>query len=391
MPLSRDQRVRSLLGVIAAMAVVNLVYGISFPLLALVLDAQGVSKSLIGLNTVTQALAVIAIAPLTPGLLARHAPARLMQGSALGLALLFVLAGWFPNVWFWFPLRLLIGALTALLWIASEALINSLVVDAWRGRVISLYAAAGAAGFALGPALLVLTGAEGMLPFLATSAMVMVSALPLLLVVPGHRGIAGEQRPGLWRVLRLAPVIMMANLVYAAAVESMITFFPLFGLHLGLSQEFALGLLTITSLGGMLLILPLGWLADRVDRMAMLAVVTGLSIVGLVLMPFMVLAPPLAAAAFVFLFGGIEGMIYALGVTLVGQQFRGAALAAATTAFTTCWALGTIAGPLLAGAGMDWLGAETLPLIAAGFFLVFLPLPVATWWRSRGASRIASS
>jgi len=36
--LSRLDRKRSLLGVIAAMAVVNLVYGITFPLLALVLD-----------------------------------------------------------------------------------------------------------------------------------------------------------------------------------------------------------------------------------------------------------------------------------------------------------------------------------------------------------------
>ena len=60
MPPSRYRRKRSLAGVIAAMAVVNLVYGITFPLLALVLDGQGVSKTLIGLNTMVQALAVIA-------------------------------------------------------------------------------------------------------------------------------------------------------------------------------------------------------------------------------------------------------------------------------------------------------------------------------------------
>ena len=50
-----NTRQRSLAGVIAAMAVVNLVYGISFPLLALVLDSQSVSKSLIGLSTIVQA------------------------------------------------------------------------------------------------------------------------------------------------------------------------------------------------------------------------------------------------------------------------------------------------------------------------------------------------
>ena len=75
--MSRLDRKRSLVGVIAAMAVVNLVYGITFPLLALVLDGQGVSKTLIGLNTVVQAMAVIVIAPWTPGLLRRVAPSRL--------------------------------------------------------------------------------------------------------------------------------------------------------------------------------------------------------------------------------------------------------------------------------------------------------------------------
>ena len=80
------------------MAVVNLVYGITFPLLALVLDAQGVSKTLIGLNTIAQAAAVIVIAPWTPSLLQRFAPSRVMQTVTVILAVLFILAGLYP-VW----------------------------------------------------------------------------------------------------------------------------------------------------------------------------------------------------------------------------------------------------------------------------------------------------
>ena len=77
---SRYLRKRSLAGVIAAMAVVNLVYGITFPLLALVLDGQGVSKTLIGLNTIVQALAVIVIAPWAPGLLLPKPSVALQAG-----------------------------------------------------------------------------------------------------------------------------------------------------------------------------------------------------------------------------------------------------------------------------------------------------------------------
>ena len=139
------------------MAVVNLAYGITFPLLALVLDAQGVSKSLIGLSTIVQAASVIAIAPFAPRLLSRFAPSRLMQLMSVLLAVLFVVAGLFPNVWIWFPVRFVIGAATAMLWISSEALINQLATERWRGRIIGIYSAVGAAGFALGPLLLVFT------------------------------------------------------------------------------------------------------------------------------------------------------------------------------------------------------------------------------------------
>ena len=380
--MSRYLRKRSLVGVIAAMAVVNLVYGITFPLLALVLDGQGVSKTLIGLNTMVQALAVIVIAPWTPGLLQRVPPSRLMQVVTLCLAVLFIVAGLYPNVWFWFPLRFVIGALTAMLWICSEALINELAEERWRGRIIGIYAAVGAAGFALGPLLLILTGSDGMLPFYATSLLICCASIPLFLVEHARMARLEEKPTGLWVVFWLAPAIMLANVAYAAATESLLTFFPLFGIGLGVSENLALGLLTVMGLGTMILVMPLSWLADHVDRMGMLAVCVALTMVGLLLMPWAIRDSALAGG-YAFLFGGVEGMIYTLGVILVGERFRGALLAAATTLFTACWGAGTVIGPLLVGVGMDRFGSERMPLIIVLLFAVYLPLPVFSWYRGR--------
>jgi MFS family permease len=380
----RAVRKRSLAGVIAAMAVVNLVYGTTFPLLALVLDGQGVSKTLIGLSTVVQALAVVVIAPWAPGLLQRIPPARLMQGVTVLLALLFIVAGLFPNVWFWFPLRFVIGALSAMLWISSEALINELVEDHWRGRVIGIYAAAGAAGFALGPLLLIVTGSDGMLPFYATSAFILLAGLPLFIVSPQRMQRSEEQTARLWAVFWLAPAIMLANVVYAAAAESLLTFFPLFGVALGVTENFALGLMTMMGLGAMILAVPFSWLADRVDRMGLLAAFVLLTMAGLALMPWAVRQPVLAGL-FAFGFGGVEGMIYTLGVVLVGARFKGALLAAATTLFTACWGVGTVIGPLLVGVGMDRFGEERMALVILLIFAAYLPLPVAAWLRGRRA------
>ena len=364
------------------MAVVNLVYGITFPLLALVLDDQGVSKTLIGLSTMAQALAVVVLAPLAPAMLRRFAPSRLMQVITVVLALLFVVAGLFPNVWFWFPLRFIIGAMTALLWISSEALINDLAEEKWRGRVIGIYAAVGSAGFALGPILLILTGSAGMLPFYSTSALILCAGIPLFIV--SHRPLrhSGEGSHGLWKLFLLAPAIMLANLVYAATAESQLTFFPIFAMSLGVSEDFSLGLMSIMGVGAMVLVMPLSWLADHVDRMGLLAACVLLTMAGLWVMPA-IIQQPIIGGIFAFMFGGVEGMLYALGVILVGQRFQGGMLAAATTLFTACWGAGTVVGPLMTGVGMDQFGADRMALILFLMFALFLPLPVVSWWRSR--------
>jgi len=375
-------RTHSLMGVITAMAVVNLVYGITFPLLALVLDGQGVSKTLIGLSTMSQAAAILAVAPMAPGLLRRFAPAGMMQLVTTGLALIFILIGLFPNVWFWFPLRFLAGALNSMLWISSEALINELTEERWRGRVIGIYTSVGAAGFALGPLLLILTGSEGMLPFYCTSALILSASIPLSLARRHHLQPSGEDsESGVWRLFLLAPTIMLANLVYAASAESLVTFFPIFGMQVGITEHFALWLMTMIGVGSMVLILPMGWLADHVDRMGLLVICIALTMAGLVVMPH-VLLQPFAAQLFAFFFGGVEGMIYALGVILIGERFKGSMLAAASTTFTASWAAGTVIGPFLVGAGMDRFGADRMMLIIFCFFAAYLPLPLTAWLRS---------
>jgi len=379
---SSAQRRRSLVGVIAAMAVVNLVYGISFPLLALVLDGQGVSKTLIGMSTMSQAAAILVIAPFAARLIRHFAPARLMQAVSVTLAVLFILAGLFPNVWFWFPLRFVIGALNAMLWIASEALINELAEERWRGRIVGLYSSVGAAGFALGPLLLIGTGSEGMLPFYSTSVLILSASAPLFVARDYRLAPSGEEQEGsLLGVFLLAPTIMLANVVYAATAESMFTFFPLYGLHMGISENFALWLMTMMGVGSMVLILPMSWLADHVNRMGLLVVCIVLTMLGLLIMPHALLYP-LGAQLFAFIFGGVEGMIYALGVMLIGERFRGSRLAAASAAFTACWAAGTVIGPLLVGVGMDQLGVDQMTVVIFAFFLVYLPLPASAWIKS---------
>lgn len=366
-------RKRSLAAVIASMVIVNLVYGLTLPLLSLVLDAQGYSKTMIGLSIVAQASAGVLLAPIMPRLIMRFGPARVMQQATLIAAAMLIALGLFQNVYLWFALRFLLGASGSMLWSASETVINELADDNWRGRIIGMYGSAGAAGFALGPLVLIMTGTQSILPFLVTAAFVAAASLPLFWLPNDADARADKDHPSLRRLFRLVPHIMLLNLAYAAALEAFIAFFPLFGIHIGLGEARSLSLLTTFALGGVVLQLPLGWLADHMNRQKLLLICIVLSMIGFMILPGFVTSG-VAGPIFLFALGGAEGMIYALGVILLGQRFRGAELAAASVLFTGMWGAGTMLGPLIVGAGMDIFGDHSMPYLIAAFYLIYLPI-----------------
>jgi len=366
-------RQRSLVAVIASMVVVNLVYGLTLPLLSLVLDDRGVSKSVIGLSIMAQACAGLVLSPITPRLMARLGAARLMQMATVLAAGTLMLLAVIPNLLAWFPLRFLLGASAAALWAASEAMINELASDSWRGRIIGMYGAAGAAGFAVGPLVLVATGSQGIMPFAVTAGLVILAGLPLLALKGRGGRVEEEIPPGVWRIFARAPEIMLLNLTYAAGVEAFLAFFPLFGLDAGLSEARALSLLTVFGVGGVVLQLPLGWLADHMDRHRLLMACLVSTVIGFALMPLLVSSNVLAPV-YSFFLGGVEGMIYAMGVILLGQRFRGVELASASVVFTGMWGAGMMIGPAAVGVGMDALGPGAMPLLIAVLYALYLPV-----------------
>jgi MFS family permease len=373
-----------LVAVIASMVVVNLVYGLTLPLLSLVLDSQGISKTVIGLSIMAQACGGIAIATFTPRLITRFGAARLMQAATVLAGVSLFSLALLPNVYAWFPLRFLLGASAAILWSASEAVINEMAQDSWRGRIIGLYGAAGAAGFALGPLILVFTGSEGIRPFAVTATLILVAGLPLFWFKGSNHYADQGPPPKMWKIFRMAPEIMLLNFTYAAAVEAFLAFFPLFGLQVGLGEVRSLSLLTAFGVGGVLLQMPLGWLADHVDRQRMLLACVLLTVLGCMALPSLITLK-LVAPIFAFGLGGIEGMIYAMGVILLGQRFRGVELATASVVFTTMWGAGAMIGPAAVGLGMDLFGDQVMPFLIAGLYALYLPV-MWVCWRGRGAA-----
>jgi len=379
---SATDRRRSLIAVIASMTVTSLIYGLSYPLLALILEQQGVDETLIGLNTGVQGLAVFAVAPFAPRLIRQLAPPRLMLVSVALSLILFLLLPVFQNVYVWFPIRFLLGCSNAFLWITGEAWVNELATEKSRGRIVGLYGSALAAGFALGPVLLAETGTAGWTPFLASAALIALSAGPLCLARSVRPKASDQSSARLLAFLLLAPAAMLANFMCAAVDSALITFLPIYGIGMGLEESIALYMITVMGLGGILFQVPIGWTADHMDRRLLLTLTVVVLIVTSALIPFHIASPPWILPI-MFIMGGALGGLYTIGLILAGEQFSGTELVAAITVFSSMWGVGSIVGSPIVGGAMQALPEYGLTIAIVAMLLVYLPFPLRAFYRKR--------
>ncbi|HEY0301215.1 MAG TPA: MFS transporter [Rhizomicrobium sp.] len=376
MSVSARDRNLSLLAILSSCTAFAVGIGLTLPLLSLILERQGYPGSVNGLNLATAGLAAILITPNVPRLIRRFGTASFLVGSlALSAAALLALYA-APSLWMWFPARFVLSLGLNGLFVASEFWINQLADESNRGRYVALYGIAISGGFALGPAILYFAGTRGIAPFALGSAMLLLAILPVLLARKAAPRLEEEHGAGVLGALRAAPAILAAALVFGVLDSGLFGLFPVYAVRSGFSEAQAALAIATTSLGSMVFQYPLGMLADRFDRRMLLIVCALAGMAGAALTPFAIHAPPLMYAL-LFFWGGIIMGIYTIGLTLVGERFKGAELASANAAYVMLYAGGLFAGPMAGGFALDaWnphgLMAE-LCLVAA-LYVAFLAL-----------------
>jgi len=345
-------RWRGLIAVIGSMTMMAMFYGYTGPLLSIVLEAHGVSGSLIGANAAVQMAAVFILLPFMPWLMRRFGPARVMAMGVVVALTSLTLMGLFIDVWLWFPLRFLMGGAQSMMWTTGETWINHVSDDKSRGRTVSIFMTAIATGFAMGPFLQAWTGLEGHLPFVVGGILAIGCAVPLL--VSFNSRIDAEGRPSvrLHQYFRLAPLPMLSNLVFASIASSMMALLSVYGLRLGMDGSEAVQAIGWMGWGGVVMPLLIGYLADKVDRRALLAVFIALGALACAALPWLALMGGWGVA-YLMVFGGLRSGHYGINVMLLGERFRGADLPSATAVFGFMFGLGSLIGPSISGIAID--------------------------------------
>ncbi len=376
------QRRQNLVAVTAAMAVTALIYGLSLPLLAFVMNARGVDSVWIGLSAAVQSVGIILVAPYLPKHMSRLGPAILMLGAILVSLVAFLLLPLFTSVAAWFVLRFAIGISGGVLWVCGDTWVNAVATESTRGRVVAVYGVAVAGGFSLGPIVATITGSEGFAPFLVSSAIMLLSALPLLPVVGISPSLRGEQAGGLLHYFSLSRLPMMMGLVYALSEGVLLSFLAIYGLERGLSETRTFYLIAVMGIGGMVGLLPIGWLADHMNRMLLgfLSVLTVAA--AAIAIPLTITLPVWSLVVLIVLGAAMMG-VYTIGMVIIGEQFKGADLAAAGALYGLMFGAGSILGPVVGGLVVKTLPMDGMPYSIAAMYALFLPFPLISVIRNR--------
>nr|WP_210289629.1 MFS transporter [Chelatococcus caeni] len=350
-------------GIIATAAVFGLTYSLSAALIALDLAERGLSEGLIGANAAMHAVGVLAMAFLLPRIGARWGLRRAIVGALGCAALLLCLFPLMPLVWLWFPLRILLGAASEVLFVLSETWLNALSSESSRARTMGAYTAALSVGFALGPLILSLVGSDGFTAYGIGAALAAAAALFVTFARIAAPAFEKPAHGNPLRYMRLAPIAMGATALNAAIETAGLTFLTLYAMSLGWGEGDATQLMAYMMFGAIVLQVPIGWLGDRMDRERLIVALAAVSALGAVAWPF-ALASPAMTYALLFVWGGVFVGIYTLMLAIVGSRFSGSDIIGIYAGMGLFWGVGALVGPALAGFAMQAAG-HGLPIFVA--------------------------
>ncbi len=354
--------------------------GLTYPLIALVMDSRGVSSSLAGLNASVFAAGLATSTLMITRLTALLRGDRLIVAGLVGASLSLSAFALFDNLAVWFIARYLLGFSTSIIFTVSEAWLNTACPDRLRGRVSGIYGASMCAGFAAGPLAIPFVGTEDGFAFALIAVYVAFVAFASVML-----GRFARTRPeassagGLMQFVRAAPVLALMVVAFGFSDIAAISTIPLYFVERGYSENFAALVVTMVALPTALAQPLVGWLLDHASR-PLIAVGSAVACgASFLLLPF--LSSEYALLATVSLLGAASFSLYTCALTLLGDQFRGGLLVSGAAAYGLAYAIGSAAGSGATGVIMD-VSLSAGPISVGAIMLVFAAI-FATGLRHR--------
>jgi MFS family permease len=359
--------------------------GLLLPVLSILLEQQGISSSLNGLNAASLYIGSFAMTLVAERALGAIGFKKLIASGVSLVLVCLILFPLLPGIKAWFILRLLVGVGDSAINYAAQLWVLLMTPAQHRGRNLSLYGMSYGLGFCLGPAGISLLRFGQSTPFLVLAVLFLFVLLLTLTKLPNSRPDKVESGEGqarrFGRSYSLAWYALIPALLYGYMEATLNSNFPVYGLRIGFSEDQIATLLPFGGIGGLLLQLPLGIWSDRFGRKKILMLA---AIGGGITFALLPLAADRFALTLVLLMisGGLVGSFFSLGLAYAADVLPRNLLPAANVVSSFHFSAGSIIGPGLGGLLLEYgfggsvFGLMGLLYIMFGLMgLLFSPRP----------------
>lgn len=356
--IAEIRRTRSILP-----AILVLMCGTGFitSLIGLRLESAGATAPLIGLVATAYFAGLLLGSMRIPPVVRRVGHIRafaavvsLLSASTLAYSL-------YQHPAFWMVLRLIDGFCVAGVFVCVESWLNAQADAKSRGAILAAYMIAVYSGQAISQFLLNLSAIPA-IPFVASSVLISIAAIPIALTKLEAPSLSGQQNMAVGALYRASPLGLVGVGMTGLMLSAFYALGAVFVRRLGLDLPATALFMSVVIAGGVALQWPLGWLSDRIDRrkviiwtlLGTLLVCAGLAFLaerGLMLMA-------LGAA-----FGGLSFALYPLCVAHTNDHLTPEQRVSASGGLVMIYSAGAIAGPMLGSTAMFALGPGGLYML----------------------------
>ena len=283
----------------------------------------------------------------------------------------------------WAAMRLVTGLCFAGIYVVAESWLSGLATRTNRSRLFAVYMVVLYVGLGAGQFLLILSSPGTPAPFMLVSGLICLAMVPTLLSSQLTPEVVVPRAVAFRELYQLAPLGVAA--VGVAGVISSILFSigPVYARLRGLNTAAIATFMAINIFAGVTTQYPIGALADRWDRRAVIA---GVCAVATAAAGSIFAFPEMPHALFLLLsavFSGLALTIYSLGISHVNDRLEPTQMVAASSALLLVNGAAAILGPVLASGliAVSGPGAYFATLAALSGVLTLDSL----WRRSRRA------
>lgn len=373
-PVARPSNWRNLIAACAAITVFGFAFGLTYPLLSLILESRGVASDMIGINAAMMPIGILLFSSAIPVAVKRFGSRNVAITAALVTAVLIIAYKLFDTLPAWFLIRLLQGMSISTLFVLSEAWIVGYAGSTNRGMIVAIYGSVLSASFGAGPFLVSVIGIEGWLPFVVGSIVILLGIIPLTFIQEDRADYHAEAKAsGIFDFAPKAPVLLACVGIFAIFDAATLSLMPVYGIKSGLDLATSANILTVLIIGNVILQFPVGWLADHYAHRKVLMGCAILATLSLLLLPLVIGSPWMWP---VLIITGSAGYgVYTVALASLGDRFEGIELVNGSSAFAVMWGIGALVGSVSGGWAMLGFGPQGLPLsLALGYFLLILGL-----------------